>query len=65
MSQSVPATECRSDGRMISGVHQGIEEIVRKQEEELTAAFDLLAQYPDECDVEYAAAAQAEVVLRG
>jgi hypothetical protein len=35
-----------------------------RPEEELSAAFDLLAQHPEECDVAYAFAAQAEVVLR-
>ena len=36
---------------------------IAAQEKELSEGFDLLAQHPDECDVEYAFAAQAEVVL--
>ena len=38
----------------------GVKEIEQRV---LSAAFDLLAQYLEECDVEYAFAAQAEVVL--
>ncbi len=30
---------------------------------ELVEGFNLVAQYPDECDVEYAIAAQSEVML--
>jgi hypothetical protein len=34
------------------------------EEKILSDAFDLLAAHPDECNVDYALPAQAEVVLR-
>ena len=59
------AQTARKRGRSLNDlVQQGLEEIVRKQQEELSAGFELLAQHPEERDVEYAFAAQAEVVLR-
>ena len=42
------------------GVHQLLKEEERRA---LSEGFDLLSQYPEECDVEYAIPAQAEVTL--
>jgi hypothetical protein len=46
-------------------IQQSLAAVVKEEEDrELYEAFELLGQYPEECDVEYAFAAQAEVVLR-
>lgn len=45
-------------------VREGLEAIVRDEEEQaLYDAYTLLGQDPEECDVEYAIYAQAEVML--
>jgi hypothetical protein len=45
-------------------LQEGARRLLKEEEEkELSAGFDLLAQHPDECDVEYAIYAQAEVIL--
>jgi hypothetical protein len=45
-------------------VQEALARSVREDEErELYDAFELLGRFPDECDVEYAQAAQAEVAL--
>lgn len=46
-------------------IQESLEEILRIEEErEMYEAATLLGEDPDECDVEYAFAAQAEVALR-
>lgn len=46
-------------------VQEGVQKLLREEEiRAVSDGFDLLAQHPDECDVEFALAAQAEVVLR-
>jgi hypothetical protein len=45
-------------------LQEGAQRLLQQEEErELSAGFDLLAEHPDECDVEYAIYAQAEVML--
>jgi hypothetical protein len=46
-------------------IQQSLAAVVKEEEDrELYEAFELLGQYPEECDIEYAFAAQSEVVLR-
>ena len=45
-------------------LQEGTQRLLKEEEErELSAGFDLLAEHPDECDVDYAIYAQAEVML--
>lgn len=46
-------------------LQESIQRMLKENEEQtLSDAFDLLAAHPDECNVDYALPAQAEVVLR-
>ena len=46
-------------------IQETLAEAIKEEEDrELYEAFELLGQFPEECDVEYAHAAQAEVALR-
>lgn len=45
-------------------LQEGVQRLLKEHaERELSAGFDLLAEHPDECNVEYAMYAQAEVML--
>ncbi|HZP82722.1 MAG TPA: toxin-antitoxin system HicB family antitoxin [Chthonomonadaceae bacterium] len=46
-------------------VQESLAAVIREEEDrEMYEAAELLGQFPEECDVEYAFAAQSEVVLR-
>jgi hypothetical protein len=46
-------------------LQEGAQRLLKEEEErQLSAGFDLLSEHPDECDVEFAIYAQAEVILR-